>query len=218
MTEHEWLTSQDPDHLLKWLQRSKRHRPTRRKLGLFACACAGRLGERVRDEFTLRGLALAGRMAEGASDRGELRAFHAETTRAGLKSDYGHIAVWAVRVLEEDVNWSSPEGSARSVAGYTAEVLGPDEPAHQCRLLRDVIGNPFRRRPPLPPAVLAWNKGTVTKLARGIYDEGAFDRLPVLADALLDAGCDDEEPMGHLRGPGPHVRGCWAVDSLLERR
>jgi hypothetical protein len=48
-----------------------------------------------------------------------------------------------------------------------------------------------------------------------IYDERAFDRLPVLADALEDAGCADADLLGHLRGPGPHVRGCWAVDLIL---
>ncbi len=53
------------------------------------------------------------------------------------------------------------------------------------------------------------------KLAGGIYDEGAFDRLPILADALLDAGCEDKQLLGHCRGPGPHVRGCWVVDLVL---
>jgi hypothetical protein len=55
----------------------------------------------------------------------------------------------------------------------------------------------------------------VRKLARGIYHERAFDRLPVLADALEEAGCTDETLLGHLRGPGPHVLGCWAVDLIL---
>jgi hypothetical protein len=52
-------------------------------------------------------------------------------------------------------------------------------------------------------------------LARGIYDDRAFDRLPILADALIDAGCDDEAILGHCRGPGPHVRGCWVADLVL---
>jgi hypothetical protein len=52
-------------------------------------------------------------------------------------------------------------------------------------------------------------------LAQAIYDERAFDRLPILADALLDAGCDNEELLAHLRSEGPHVRGCWAVDLIL---
>ncbi len=52
-------------------------------------------------------------------------------------------------------------------------------------------------------------------LARSIYDDRAFDRLPVLADALEDAGCTDAAILDHCRGPGPHVRGCWVVDLIL---
>jgi hypothetical protein len=64
---------------------------------------------------------------------------------------------------------------------------------------------------------LTWNGGTVPRLAQAIYDEEAFDRLPVLADALEDAGCSEPAILSHLRGPGPHVRGCWVVDLLLGR-
>jgi hypothetical protein len=94
----------------------------------------------------------------------------------------------------------------------------------QAALLRDFYGNPFRPSPPLPPAVLAWHDGTVRRIAEGIYaerrmPEGTLDtaRLAVLADALLDAGCEDEGLMEHCRGPGGHVRGCWAVDRLLKK-
>ena len=55
----------------------------------------------------------------------------------------------------------------------------------------------------------------VSTLACGVYDERAFDRLPILADALEEAGCDDPEILKHCRGEGPHVRGCWALDLLL---
>jgi hypothetical protein len=82
-------------------------------------------------------------------------------------------------------------------------------------ILRCIFGNPFRPAPPVDPAWPAWNGGSVRKLAEGIYEERAFDRLPVLADALEDAGCSDPSLLGHLRGPGPHVRGCWVVDLLL---
>jgi hypothetical protein len=94
----------------------------------------------------------------------------------------------------------------------------------QADLLRDLLGNPFRPSPPLPPAVLAWHDGIVVRLAQAIYDvrdmpAGTLDagRLGVLADALLDAGCEDEELVRHLRQPRPHVRGCWAVDAILGR-
>jgi hypothetical protein len=90
-----------------------------------------------------------------------------------------------------------------------------EERKAQSHCLRDIFGNPFRPPPPLPPAVLTWNDSTVTRMAQGIYEDRAFERLPILADALLDAGCDDEELSRHCRSEGPHVRGCWAVDLIL---
>jgi hypothetical protein len=84
----------------------------------------------------------------------------------------------------------------------------------QAHMLRDVFGNPFR-----PASVdeewLRWSDGVVSKIAQGIYDEHAFDRLPILHDALLDAGCDAEDIIAHCRSEGPHVRGCWVIDLIL---
>lgn len=81
----------------------------------------------------------------------------------------------------------------------------------QCAILTDIVGNPFH------PVALdpAWHTEAVVGLAADIYSDRAFDRLPVLADALEDAGCADADILAHCRGPGPHVRGCWAVDLLL---
>src|SRR5438045_536785 len=68
---------------------------------------------------------------------------------------------------------------------------------------------------PLPPGWRACEGGTVPRSAARLYAEGDFAALPVLADALEEAGCADADLLGHLRGPGPHVRGCWALDRLL---
>jgi hypothetical protein len=93
--------------------------------------------------------------------------------------------------------------------------------ARTCDMLREVFGKPHRRRVPLAAAVLAWNGGIILGLARDVYDnrrpDGLCDppRLALLADALEDAGCTDADLLGHLRGPGPHVRGCWVVDLVL---
>jgi len=91
----------------------------------------------------------------------------------------------------------------------------------QASFLRDIFGNPFRPVT-LTPAVLAWNDATVVHLAQAAYEErqmpaGTLDntRLAVLADALEEAGCTDVDILGHLRGTGPHVRGCWPVDLCL---
>jgi hypothetical protein len=99
--------------------------------------------------------------------------------------------------------WGYPEARAEAV-----------EPAS---LFRDIFGpSPFHSVT-ISPAVLAWNEGTVVKLAEAIYDERAFDRLPILADALEEAGCDNTAILDHCRGSGPHVRGCWALDRLLAK-
>ena len=83
-----------------------------------------------------------------------------------------------------------------------------------CALLREVLGEPSGL-PTLGPRWLAWGGGAVPKLAQAAYDERAFERLPVLADALEEVGCTDADLLNHLRGPGPHLRGCWALDLLL---
>ena len=80
-------------------------------------------------------------------------------------------------------------------------------------LIRCVFGNPFH------PVALApgWRTSAAVALADGIDADRAWERLPVLADALEEAGCDHPGLLGHLRGPGPHARGCWAVDLVLGR-
>jgi hypothetical protein len=87
--------------------------------------------------------------------------------------------------------------------------------AVQAALLKDIFGPLLFRSLSVDPGLLTWSDGTVVKLVQGIYDDRAFDHLPVLADALVDAGCDNADVLAHLRGPGPHVRGCWVLDLLL---
>jgi hypothetical protein len=86
------------------------------------------------------------------------------------------------------------------------------ERIEQCNLLREIFGNPFR------PVAFdpAWRTSDVMLLARGIYGDRAFDRMPILADVLQDAGCTSDDILGHLRDPhATHVRGCWALDLVL---
>jgi hypothetical protein len=78
-------------------------------------------------------------------------------------------------------------------------------------VVRDVIGNPFRSR----AFQKRWRTEDTVGLARGIEADLAFDRLLLLADALMDAGCDNERILAHCHSPGPHVRGCWVVDLVL---
>jgi hypothetical protein len=80
----------------------------------------------------------------------------------------------------------------------------------QCGLLRDIFGNPFRPVTADPN----WLTSSVLALARQVYEARDFAPMPILADALQDAGCDNPDILAHCRGPGPHVRGCWVVDLL----
>ena len=89
--------------------------------------------------------------------------------------------------------------------------------AMQAILFRCILGNPFHPVSAIFPAVLAWHDRTAPRIAQSIYDDRAFDRLPILHDALLDAGCDDEAILSHCRSEGPHVRGCWVLDLILAK-
>ncbi len=95
----------------------------------------------------------------------------------------------------------------------TVADLHPSNGDVACRLFRDVFGNPFRSVV-LDPS---WRTEAVVALAAGIYADRAFQRLPVLVDALEDAGCSHESILAHCRSAGPHVKGCWVVDLLLGR-
>jgi hypothetical protein len=90
-------------------------------------------------------------------------------------------------------------------------VAGSAERVSQTSLVHDIFGNPYRPVA-LEPSWLTWD---VLALACGASEEEAFDRMPILADALQDAGCDNADILDHCRGSGPHVRGCWVVDLVL---
>ncbi|MBA4186884.1 MAG: hypothetical protein C0467_02580 [Planctomycetaceae bacterium] len=80
-----------------------------------------------------------------------------------------------------------------------------------CSLLRDIFGNPFQSVAFSPE----WRTSTAVAIAQGMYESRDFGAMPILADALQDAGCDNDDVLTHCRGTGPHVRGCWVVDSVL---
>jgi hypothetical protein len=118
-------------------------------------------------------------------------------------------ALGARGATQQDV-WKAAEdasGQARTEASSTAQ-------RHFADLLRCIHGSLQFRLVSIDPF---WLTSTVLALATGIYADRAFDRLPILADALQDAGCNNEDILNHCRGPGPHVRGCWVIDLLLGR-
>jgi hypothetical protein len=143
------------------------------------------------------------------------------------------LALWCAHEIANELarRKSKPEASTkapsrwermtnivrRAIHGYVprSPVVTPQlDQQSQAALAREVFGNPFR-----PVNVdLAWLSPTVVSLATGIYEDRAFDRLPILADALEDAGCTSADLLNHCRQPGEHARGCWPVDLLLGKQ
>ncbi len=222
MTEAEWLACAEPRAMLGQV----RGRVSDRKLRLFGCACCRRAGLGRRRKA--RGAVEA---AEGYADGGlgpedlwaafvALDGAPEEARRVAVPREFGTEGARAVsESLALTVGRKAQPAKPRSRAGRLGPVgaaAAAAERAAHCVLLREVLGNPFRTVA-VSSAWLAWEGGTVRRLARALYDERAFDRLPVLADALEEAGCDNADVLNHCRGPGEHVRGCWVLDLLLGR-
>jgi len=240
MTEAEWLVCTDPKPMWVYLHYNG---GSFRKLRLLACACLRRIWHLLTDERCRKAVEVAERDAEGLATEADVFAaldmgrdgWHAQAEAA----DDGHYSTPLLRAMPDaglaaydaiDADWQCIGNAARAAAYFAAPAerdfaAALSDPAwvaandHESRiqagLIRCIFGNPFHPRPRLPAALLGWNDGTIPKIARGIYEERAFDRLPVLHDALLDAGCDDEAILSHCREAGRHVRGCWVIDLLL---
>jgi hypothetical protein len=217
MTEAEWLACEDP---LPMLDLVRVRGASERKVRLFTLTC-GRRYRRVwcdpADGPVIGGLverlfAAGERHIDGAVCSEEIDALRLQLGRRPTEWFWsldgtlqGDTAFWGRLCGDRGAG-------LREEAGIDVQELRQS----QADLLRDLFGPaPFRPLPRLNPAWLAWEGGTVAKLAAAIYEERSFDRLPILADALEEAGCDAADLLTHLRGPGPHVRGCWAVDLLL---
>ena len=211
MTEAEWLAETDPLRMLRELG----DRASDRQLRLFACAGCRRLWWLLRDPRGRTAVEVSERYADGLAGPEELWAAARAAREAADEAERAQEAGWnAARsaAMAAGVSWEAAERVAGSAAFDTD-------------LLRHLLGNPFRPPPPLAASVLGWDGGTVKRLAEGAYEQrnmsaGTLDpaRVAVLADALEEAGCTDAGLLGHLRGPGRHVRGCWAVDLLLGKR
>jgi hypothetical protein len=177
---------------------------------------------------TRRAVEVAEKHADGLVNDAERREAH-EAACDAARSSLGPAAVYAAafcgtNILDEDAFVTANNCATFAVQSVSsrwdaAPVFAECEA--QCNLLADIFGNPFRPVI-LSPAVLTWNDGVVVRLAQAAYEErhlpeGTLDkgRLAVFADALEEAGCTDTDILGHLRGPGPHVRGCWVIDKVL---
>ena len=216
MTEPEWWTCADPTPMLAFV----RGKVSDRKLRLFAVWCCRELLDRIIDPFSRKALRIAERFADGEVDEHKLRlawesARQAAQRRGRKRQAEGEITAMCAFALVAELDMDRALRAVDAAALASPSLLRPpgylDHRVAQAARLRDIVGNPFR-----PVAFDArWRTADVRGLARGIYEDRAFDRMPLLADALMDAGCDTDDILTHCRGDGPHVRGCWVVDLLL---
>ena len=230
MTEREWLACADPVLLLAHLNRPREDR----KLLLYAVACCRLLWD-VLEHLDSR---IAVDWAEDFADG--LEAKHDRYAVVEYRSEGAAFALERIAQTEGIADWadeSEPLSNLRGrvdnsnplrvCAAYLANALltlgttDPYDPSlraySQCLAvapLRCVFGNPFR------PVAFdpTWRTETAVTLARQMYDSREFGAMPILADALQDAGCNSEEVLAHCRDTSAsHVRGCWVVDLVLGR-
>jgi hypothetical protein len=212
MTEDEWVACTDLRKMLAFLA----SKTSDRKRRLFACACVRRLWHLLY-EPSRASVETSERYADGLASRKKL-------TKARMAAQEVLL-----RASTSDIGWPrAAKDAARDAVKVAATELddGTDlawlgsyryEDGNRA-LLYDIFGNPFRSNAFNP----SWQTATVMSVAQAAYDdralpEGLLDctRLAVLSDALEDVGCTDAAILDHLRCPGPHVRGGWALDIVL---
>lgn len=229
MTDHEWDGSADAPAMLRFLAEYERPAWLARRARLFAAACCRRVWDRMPDRRSREAVEEAERAVGRQVRPSHLRALREAADDVWSARGYWdpymeREYLWPVRVARTDLapeaaaaaraaaGCADPDDPVRGAAGVVEALQGFVPAAELAGVLRDVCGNPFRR-----PAGRRWWSRDVRELARTLEDDRAFDRLPILGDALLDAGCEDEEMNRHCQSAGPHVLGCWVVDLALGR-
>ncbi len=234
ISEHDWFASHNPIEMIWCLPHRLCDCLSERKRRLFACVCCHAIrdflderdwnsvlaaeeyadGEITLSEFTATSYGSNPQWDRSAREVAFCALVSCTTTDKPTELDttwvYAALALHMSETGEKIDDWPQVHSLERNAFHFGSSV------ATRCKvdfspLLRCIFGNPFR-----PVAVdPQWLTSTVTQLAQGIYDDRAFDRLPILADALQDAGCDNADVLNHCRDNGPHARGCWVVDLVL---
>jgi hypothetical protein len=191
MTEAEWLAEQeDPYKMVNFLG----ERVSARKARLFGCASFRHPEEKL-GKWELEIVEVAERIADGLATNAEIQ--KAKQKTIGIGGGGVGWLIWAN-------DWWTTE-AARTACEWGLEVV-------QCGLVRDIFGTPFHPVTFSP----SWRTDTAVSLARTMYESRDFGAMPILADALQDAGCDSEDILTHCRDTSlAHVRGCWVVDLVL---
>lgn len=211
MTKAEWLCCTEHWKMDRFL--GARRSPRKRRL--LACAYCRQVWHLVADDRARRAVEVAERLADGLATVEECAAaaFHPAPLGRTLPFDSPILATHRAEIacgfaLERRFYIADfyAGGAAWTTAGSPDAVA-----ALQAAAVRELF-NPFG------PATCdpKWRTEDTVGLARRVYEERAFDRMPLLADALMDAGCEDEQVLGHCRSQGPHYLGCWVIDLILD--
>jgi len=226
MNEEEWLSCTDPAPMLRHLQENH---VSQRKLRLLACACCRQIWDLLPDPRSRHAVEVAERYADGLASEVELgRVLPPAMAATGATKHAADAAYWAANKKPgeplENVFAAAAAAPSRQAAQKASSndqiavwhAIQTASVRNQVALIRDLVGDPFH-----PVVVdsrwLTWAGGLVPQLAEGVYQDRAFDRMPVLGDALEEAGCTNEAILRHCRQGGDHVRGCWVLDLLLGR-
>jgi hypothetical protein len=213
MTEAEWLACPDPIPMLALHGICS----DLRKRRLFAVACCRRIADLL-TRSGVKAVNAAELFADGATSQRELhdawrgigfprvipRGYAAAAARAACVFSSGYDGTTDATAFAANARAKKP--------GNTRDKQRVLERAAQADLVRDIFGNPFRTVSFAPE----WRTDTAVSLARQMYQSRDFSAMPILADALQDAGCDNHEVLAHCRDTKQaHVRGCWVVDGVL---
>jgi hypothetical protein len=203
--ERDWEVCDDPDLVVQ----AGVARLSNRQARLFACACCRLFWDRLTHPRYRDAVEVAELFADGRSDENEVRLALDRAVAVPRTGDYDADPI--ISAACESLS-ARPHLTAIVAWIVRRSQRQSEDAARLIVAFRDIMPNPFMPPPPLTPPVLAWNGGQVRKLAEGIYRQRDFEALPILADALEEAGCTDQALLNHCRSAGGHVLGCWAVD------
>ena len=201
MTEQEWLNCADPRPMLRFLN----GKVSNRKLRLFAVACCWSIWHLLTDARSQRAVETAERYADGKATEAELNSAWNAMREA--------VAASAMAAARDAVTASATAAAWCVNTAVSWAAWHADETINQAIFVRDIF-NPWLT-PMIPLAWLTWHDGLPVSMAWRMYDTRDFADMPVLADGLEEAGCQDQDILGHCRSGGEHVRGCWLLDLLM---
>jgi len=238
MTENQWLACEEPRRMLGFLRTTGR--ASERKRRLLVCAVARALWPALADERSRTAVEVAERLADGVESLDALRQaatqarqahdelceafiaarratggkYRKHVKEAAARADASAVAAWAA--ADDPLGfWNFTTHCGGDELGFYDSIAAVDSLLQEHHaFIFELFGNPFSPAC-VEPAWLAWGDGVAGKMARAIHDARNFKDMPILADALEEAGCGDACLLGHLRDPGSHALGCWALDTVL---